>query len=326
MKICGILGVYSKSWDGIRISKKIRKAFEKQKLRGEESFGCVICNLNETPIKLKRYRSLKLEPVLMYIQQRTQKDSFVLFHHRQSTSTEVHKKLTHPFISEDRKIGLIHNGIIAQHTAYYNSLKKKHKFETAHLEQSNINFININRKNRIDYEENINDSEVLLHIYEDEGIKGIAGVYGSVSTIIIDIRKEPKLILYRNSMMPLEITKINDNILISSEEYNPYSKTIPLEREISIYEEGIILEGDIYPSNYTEICYVNENVVNPRLIDYNGSSIWDEWDKEFDEKENEFETNERWLNKINKDIVRYKQEDKYYNNEEQNRRALDEMM
>jgi glucosamine--fructose-6-phosphate aminotransferase (isomerizing) len=131
----------------------------------------------------------------------------ILFHHRTPTSTENAPRFNHPFENEDKSVHLIHNGIIANDMQLYDRLKGTHKFETLEGDK-------------------FTDSEVLLHLFDDEyakdrnvvaALKRMSEQATGSFAVAIQRAGDKNIYLVRHSN-PVVISKdSDDNIYFSSE-------------------------------------------------------------------------------------------------------------
>ena len=213
--MCGIIALYVGK-EPEKMKERLFKRLDDQETRGTDSYGVVV--YRPLTKKFSRLRTLtreQIEKSKFWDTVGSQEGDFVLFHHRMATSTEVIAELGHPFINEDQTISLIHNGIVYDYMKEAEKLMEKgHKFETEHVEEKVVRFGSKSWK--YGEEKNINDSEVLLHAYEDVGFDDDFYRFGCLAVIVIDGRKE-KMFFTKNSN-PLTYDRFDDGTLLFSSE------------------------------------------------------------------------------------------------------------
>jgi predicted glutamine amidotransferase len=167
------------------------------------------------------------------------KTDSLLMHCRKKTCGALDIKSTHPFVSEDAKYVMIHNGVLHSYKEAWELLEKKHKFA------SEV------------------DSELLLHAYEEWGddfIKKLAelkvGGYANVAIMINNKDKAPTLKVYSDGGIVLYKKKglvmgFTDDTIYGSE------KAIKTkEGNLYTIENGSILSeldiGKLYVPVYTK--------------------------------------------------------------------------
>lgn len=233
--MCGIIALYVGS-DAGSAKERLFRRFEKQKMRGTDSFGVVIYHPDTKAFQ--RVRTLKQESLENNegLWKCVHPGDFVMFHHRYATSTEVLAELGHPFLNEKRTISLIHNGVIGNYMEEAEKLMKKgHKFETFHKDEHIITFCG--RTWTYGSEDNVNDSEVLLHHYEDCGFDDEFYRFGSLAVVVIDATKD-KMLLTRNTS-PITCDKFDDGtILFSSEDGK---ESLGYKEVVSVDTNGVML-------------------------------------------------------------------------------------
>lgn len=188
--MCGIIGMYVREDTRENVLKKLKSVFENQKARGRDSFGLAYLDAGNGGT-IQRCRSVKEDDVLnTTIVPDVLRECFIIFHHRTATSTVVDRLLAHPFLNEDGKIALVHNGMVGGYDDVYLKMRKRHSFETEHTIQETIKFSKHSEKIRVEKERmNINDSEILLHKYEDNGVVGVLNADDGAVLIIDAGRK-----------------------------------------------------------------------------------------------------------------------------------------
>lgn len=224
--MCGIVGVVSKKAPMRKVAKLVRYRYELQKTRGSEAFGYVVVDAAGVAT---RFRSLDANAVFNSLRKlNVSPPFFVVFHHRLATSAPNIAELTHPFVSCDGNRYLVHNGIVYGHEAKFKELCKKHTFDSLYTEQNS--FLVKGTSYVSDSEEDVNDSEILLHLFEeDETLQKAFDASSSIALIVADA-KERKLIVARNGN-PMRVQDNDRLILFSSENTNenavdlkPYTK------------------------------------------------------------------------------------------------------
>lgn len=214
--MCGLIGCVYEKGTKMNILRTIHSILESQDNRGVEGGGVLIKHKDsDNLIRLRALNPYEFFLRWNELYSLIKKGDLIIFHHRIPTSNVNIIIKNHPFINEDRTIGLIHNGIIPRAHENYAMLKNHgHKFES----ETNINNI-----------VNITDSELILHEYEDnlkeEETKGLAlletekalcgGWYGSMTIALIH-SDEHLIRLFTNSNS-LYSYKYKGNYYFSSE-------------------------------------------------------------------------------------------------------------
>ena len=229
--MCGIIGVRVKK-NAPEMQALMVDVFENQKTRGTDGGGMLIKRGDE----LKRIRVADPTELLTikyaHVWSRLQEGDIVLFHHRYPTQggDGTVPESNHPFISEDGKTALIHNGIISNDDALAKKLRKaKHKFESTYKKDKRIE---------------ITDSEVILH-YLDRGPIGKAmkrmrsNVRGSMA--IAFVRADEECIYLYRDMNPIVYFEDRlGNQFFASEEpkFEGLKNVQPLKRETLFTVDG----------------------------------------------------------------------------------------
>jgi len=196
--MCGITAYYHKTGDWKVAKDRCVSLLEQNKTRGTDSFGVLVSLPGKK--SFLRLRTTEIGKVKEWKEwDKVVPGSFVLVHNRAATSTLIHWTMAHPFINEDKTVGMVHNGMIHSYMNEYERLHKQgHEFETYH-EVCESMFVKATDKS---YETpgkaNINDSEVLLHEYEecDGDLKEVKDLFrlGSVAIGIIDLKKDVMIV------------------------------------------------------------------------------------------------------------------------------------
>jgi glucosamine 6-phosphate synthetase-like amidotransferase/phosphosugar isomerase protein len=146
--MCGILGVVVKK-NSVNVVRNLFDIFDHQAGRGVRGAGISI-NSAEGLWRFRSYSPYRIFAAYnAAIWDGVHDGDRIVFHHRTPTSTANAPRFNHPFENEDKTIHLIHNGIIANDVELFNALRERHTFETLEGDK-------------------FTDSEVLLHLFEDE--------------------------------------------------------------------------------------------------------------------------------------------------------------
>lgn len=146
--MCGILGVVVLKWSN-DVVRNLYDIFDYQASRGVKGGG-ISTNGHSGLWRFRSYSPYRVFAAYnVAIWDGIRDGDRVLFHHRMPTSTINAPKFNHPIQNEDESLHFIHNGIISNDRELFKHLKGKHTFETLH-------------------DGKFNDSEVLVHLYEEE--------------------------------------------------------------------------------------------------------------------------------------------------------------
>lgn len=193
--MCGIL--YSKSFNGQYVNKRIARRYRKQKHRGVEGFGFLGVRRSRLDLNISVYE----HDILKRLADTRYKE--IMFHHRRPTSTQNNVQTNHPILStlKDYKHNyvLIHNGSISNHLTMFNKHKDIGiKYTTRQGTKNNI--------------PRYNDSETLLHelALSIEGVQGLdeMSACGNIAFVLLQTDKENRakaLYFGRNYGSPLKI-------------------------------------------------------------------------------------------------------------------------
>jgi predicted glutamine amidotransferase len=171
----------------------------------------------------------------------------IIFHVRTATSGGHGEDAAHPFVSEDGRYILTHNGVLSDYSKYQKELKQRHKFS------SDV------------------DSEVILYSFVENGkgfVKAMAEkeISGSMTVIIRDT-VENCLYIYTNNRA-MYILK-DENIIMGMSD-NSLVEGLNAIKENTLYKivNGQIVEeievGDLAEKKYTQI---------------NSDFYWKQWEK-----------------------------------------------
>ena len=254
--MCGIVGYYYSGKSGKRVVKeRVLKALYDQSFRGEDSWGVLVCAPGKT---FKRFRTTKFKKMKSCsIWDEVEPNSFVIAHNRAATSTLVHELMTHPFINESGSLAMVHNGVVTDYMEECSDLSSKgHKFETLHevFETMRVNSVDYNTPKNI----NINDSEVLLHHYEQYGVDAEFWELGSIAACFVDVRKsdDEHMLLVKKSN-PVEYKFLDDGDFIAASTGDSSTTTANTGSVIKVSRDGslkIVVEGEktaSYASSYS---------------------------------------------------------------------------
>ncbi len=155
--MCGIIGVAIRKKCGMDVARSMFKIWRNQATRGNDGAGISVLSKG----KLRRVRDVcpsSLFSVMYYkFWRKLGVGDCVIFHHRFPTSGGKGDVLraNHPVANESGDLHLVHNGSIFNTLYLMDKLKENgHKFETV--------------VNEGEVGEDITDSEVLVHLLEDD--------------------------------------------------------------------------------------------------------------------------------------------------------------
>lgn len=188
--MCGLVGIFSKK--NKHAGRMVIDKYNNQKNRGQSGFGYVAIDDGHI-VSVKRAKEEKEMLSLL----NKEEARFILFHHRQPTSTSNTLGTTHPIFIQNKELQydyyVAHNGIINNHLL----LKKRHeelgyKYTTEHTLDTIVRYSD----GRVEHSEagqvvKSNDSEALAiefarHI---EGLSPRIGAVGSVALWAVQVEK-----------------------------------------------------------------------------------------------------------------------------------------
>ncbi len=216
--MCGI--IYVKSNNGLRVSKKILKLYDKQRSRGSDGFGYVAIKNGIIKEHVLREKEHEIRQVI--------KDSDAnetLYHHRLPTSTQNLYEAAHPIKVDHPSLKHVyyvaHNGVITNAKTLYDAHKKEGYEYTTELRKE-TRIVTRDRSIHDSVEIKFNDSEALaieLARYV-EGLSKEIGTRGSVAFIMLQVDRNTgktlKVFFGRNTGNPLYFTKNNDMFVLKS--------------------------------------------------------------------------------------------------------------
>lgn len=235
--MCGI--VYSKSFVGKPVNRKVEKLFEAQRLRGTDGFGFFLPESNRLTHNTRegRIRSLL----------RRNQASEILFHHRLPTSTLNVRNSCHPFstkdVFENNYVG-VHNGVLWNEEELKREQAKK-----------GINYISEDEFGAF------NDSEALVYDLASyiEGKKDFIEARGSIAFVLVQKDKKGKtLATYfgRNHGNPLVMKHNRKHLTLSSEGKGTLIE--PHKLYCFNHETGVITSSPCYfPEGYSSGRYMS---------------------------------------------------------------------
>lgn len=195
--MCGIFGIAINKVNE-EMYKNLMDIYKYQKNRGSLGCGVSLLRDNNTLERLRGTESdnlFKGSDFLQFWNNVKEKD-LIICHHRFSSSggNGYIIESNHPFMSENKSISLIHNGVITNATELYiELLQNRHSFESE---------ITTTTKNGIKIKTEITDSEVLIHLLEQHNIRKaiqkLNKVKGSYA-IAFQRKGEERIYLYRES-------------------------------------------------------------------------------------------------------------------------------
>lgn len=213
--MCGIFGFVSKNKiDAVSV---ILDGLKRLEYRGYDSSGIAAVTRRGIFSRKKSGKILELEKII----DRKVESTAAIGHTRWATHGEPTDKNSHPHFSCDRKIYLVHNGIIENFLELKNKLLKKgHKFTSD------------------------TDTEVIAHLVEDFGNNGgnsfeesvrlaLKSIVGTYAFIIIHAEHPGKIIVARNSS-PLLVGFSDDAKYVASDA----SAVLPYTRKVVYLEDG----------------------------------------------------------------------------------------
>lgn len=220
--MCGI--IYGKGNNGVRISKKIMKLYDKQRSRGSEGFGYVASKNGVIQEHVLKEKEADIRHMI--------KDSDaneILYHHRLPTSTANLYEAAHPIEVENDSLKyryyVAHNGVITNSKELYETHNKLGFTYSTELRKE-TRIVTRDRAIHDSVEIKFNDSESLaieLARYV-EGLSKEIGTRGSVAFIMLQVDRETaktvKVFFGRNTGNPLYIEKNNHLFILKSSSEN----------------------------------------------------------------------------------------------------------
>ncbi len=228
----------------------ILKGLKRLEYRGYDSAGIALLNGNGLNIYKKKGRVIELEE---HLKQTDITSTIGIGHTRWATHGEPNDQNAHPHFSSDRKLAIIHNGIIENYASLKQDLVNKgHKFLSETDSEVFIHFIeDIQRNNHCDLEEAVRlaltkvvGAYAIVIMSVDEPNSLIAARKGS--PLVIGLGKNEfflasdatPIIEYTNEVVYIndhEIVVIKDNLLkiknIQDVAMTPYIQTLDMELE-----------------------------------------------------------------------------------------------
>lgn len=174
--------------------------FENQKSRGIEGFGAFDGE--------RIFKTPKLKKIRGYLKNKKRQTDFLMFHHRNPTSTINVRRAAHPFSTGnyfgDTRYVMVHNG----HVSNSYSLKKQH-------DALGINYTSVLDNGTF------NDSEALMWDLSLtlEGKQDKLKAYGGIAFVAVKLVKGEVTHIYfgKNYRSPLNLYREAEGILLSSE-------------------------------------------------------------------------------------------------------------
>ncbi len=248
--MCGITGAV-----GLKdISQKLFEGIRNLEYRGYDSCGVAIMNHN----------SLMVKKNIGYVDEVYKKENVLrhqsqlgIAHTRWATHGQVTRNNTHPFLSCDNKFAVVHNGIISNHIALKNSLKKEgHKFQSE------------------------TDTEVIPHLmekfYKETGsveaafVNTLRKLEGTFAVALISMYQADRIYCARRES-PL-LLGISDETMYIGSDFNAF---------IDHTKNAVILDDDEYAMVSKE-AYIVKNFMTQKEVDKPVTKI--EWDSETSKK------------------------------------------
>ena len=286
--MCGIFGCLKNINSDIEIKKIILLAINLLKNRGYDSCGLYLNNLDD----LEHLFKFGIDGT--YIKDKDEKDIFILLeneinklknnfvvglsHTRWATHGGKTDENSHPHVSNNKKIYLVHNGIISN----YEELKNKYLDGYNFYSQTDTEiFVNI-----IEYFYNNNSN---LQFYEI--LNMVSNVLEGTWACIIYNKDEPNKLYFMKNENPLLLGMCNDLMMITSEPSGFLNKV----------DEYVLLRNkscgyfDIYGEMFIDGLY---NILKLNKINYSDIELDSKY-KHWMKKEIEDQKNMKLLNIIN---------------------------
>ncbi len=235
--MCGVIGAFVADKENIK--EDITAIYTEQKTRGSDGFGI---GIKKPGGLLLRQRTKTSEEIFKDdIWNKIEQGDYVLFHHRQPTSTPNHELCNHPISNEDGSLLLIHNGVLSK-----DNLIGKHKFETLVTITYSDSKGKVIRK-----EEKFTDTELAVHDFEEylaagnDCVASIKGIGQDYSSAFLVLHKNFDGLLFVANSYPLFGYKGGENYFLSSEKplvrtLNPTTKITT----VSYNRNGVNLRDD----------------------------------------------------------------------------------
>jgi len=239
--MCGIYAYIGKK---NKIFKQSYEALKVLRSRGYDSYG--LSWFKDNKINLKKSVDKELEKtftndLLLY------ESNSILTHTRWATNGVVSLNNTHPFLSENKKFALVHNGIIENANILKKELQKYKKFSSETDSEVIVNLL------EYEYETNNNNSFEKILINTFNKLKG----YWSV---IIMKHDEPYNLYVTRKETPMVIGYNKNEIHISSD-YNTFSNYVNSYFEINnndFLKLSYDIKNDKIIDNFTNIYKINK--------------------------------------------------------------------
>lgn len=236
--MCGLIGIAVNNKRNVR--DRVKTIYENQKSRGRQGAGFALKRGNA----IFRIRHQNPETALktFALWQGYENGDLTLFHHRYPTSTPNKAHLNHPLANEDKSVYLIHNGIIHNDMKLYEKMKSRHRFETVYRKDEGEDEI-------------ITDSEVMVHILEEElkkrsfamAFRRLAERVEGMFAVAVLIKPYNKIFLFKNSYNPIVVFKDDDGNYYFASEFPERSGFT----EVRKLEEGEL--GCLSHRGYTKV-------------------------------------------------------------------------
>ena len=184
--MCGIVGYVGKDYSG---SRKIYQGLKNLEYRGYDSCGIAISNDNNNQIEI--FKSLGDTDNLLKFEIPTSKIG--IGHTRWATHGSVNIDNAHPHISQDKKVYLVHNGVIENSEEIKNHLESK-GFQFYGETDSEVlaNLISYNYKK---YRPCTHIEAIKKSLREVEGTYGLAIIFSDNKDVIYGAKRSSPLIV-----------------------------------------------------------------------------------------------------------------------------------
>ena len=217
--MCGILGIISRNTNlSVYNSLTFLKRLE---YRGYDSSG--VMYLNPVPVVYKKQGKIEALQNLL-VGKKEVSTNFLMSHTRWATHGKPSDSNSHPHYSENKKVYLVHNGIIENYVSLKNILlEANYKFYSETDSEVMVNFI--------DYICNLNPD----YTWEQQVRLALSRIQGTYGIILYHVDYPEKVIVARHSS-PLVLGMLEDKLFISSDYYSFIEKT----RDIINLQDGEI--------------------------------------------------------------------------------------
>ena len=250
--MCGIIGYLGSN----NAPSKLEKYLKALEYRGYDSAGIAVYNEDEKKIKVKK--TIGTIDNISYEIKNEINGNIGIAHTRWATHGKINIENTHPHISTDKKIVLVHNGILENYIAIKNELKKEgYNFYSETDSEVLVKLIEFNLKEN-DLSSSLNNvlkkitgSSTIVGMHEDHPgsifiiKKGNSGgliicqnkdgdkIISSDPSIVSDFASSYRYLVDNEIAL---ITKDKNDFII--EESDPKSREVPIKNNTLIHDES----------------------------------------------------------------------------------------